>query len=196
MPRELDLLGEPVPPPPPGRAGSPLLPTSKFGRVLTLLTRKNEISLIVKDYLPGDRRNGPRGEGPQSSLRDEWLYNKISGWPASARGTPAELSCQPRLVMANSRQRKADNEAITARSAPSWARRHLVRRSGSVDRDPVGGLCKADQRGRVAPMAAAMNLGASSWTRTMSGRKRMSTNPAASMAPFHCPGVRNPPLGR
>ena len=30
----------------------------------------------------------------------------------------------------------------------------------------------------------------------MSGRKRMSENPAASMACVHCSGVRNPPLGR
>ncbi len=52
------------------------------------------------------------------------------------------------------------------------------------------------QAGRIAEMAATRKSGTCLRTRTISGRKRISTNPAASMAACHCSGVRNPPRGR
>lgn len=50
--------------------------------------------------------------------------------------------------------------------------------------------------GRVARMAATQKAGKRTATRVRSGTTSMSANPAASRAAHHCPGVRNPPLGR
>jgi hypothetical protein len=52
------------------------------------------------------------------------------------------------------------------------------------------------QVGRVAPIALTKKSGTCRWIRVTSGTKRVSTNPATSIAAFHWSGVRNPPLGR
>src|SRR5712691_3042975 len=81
-----------------------------------------------------------------------------------------------------------------------FQRRHPEAYSLYVERVPPPAPTKQlglfQPPGRVAPTAATTKRGALSRRVGMSGRKRVSTNPAASNAPLHCSGVRKPPLGR
>jgi hypothetical protein len=52
------------------------------------------------------------------------------------------------------------------------------------------------QFGRIAPIALARKSGTFWRIRMTSGMKRVSANPADSIAPCHWSGLRNPPLGR
>src|SRR5689334_10428582 len=80
-----------------------------------------------------------------------------------------------------------------------WDRqaRLLYRRRGALRKGHAraADACRG-QVGRVAPIALTKKSGTRRWMRTTSGTKRVSTKPAASIAPFHWAGVRNPPLGR
>ena len=76
--------------------------------------------------------------------------------------------------------------------------------------NPVKGLSRLELRdifagritnwkqvgGRNAPIVPAKKSGTFWRIRMTSGMKRVSANPADSIAPFHWSGVRNPPLGR
>ncbi len=146
-------------------------------------------------WLPWLESSAARLVGRLRHTPEAWLTRRIE-----MSDTPVQALSGWRLLMMMLEHEVHHRSQIDADAGlQGWPVPHIVRPRREkirLRRHPVREPCKADQRGRIAPTAAAMNLGAWSWTRAMSGRNRTSTNPAASMDPFHCPGVRNPPLGR